>query len=297
MFNYLKKGISTPIVIGIVLIFAILVGGVTVRQFLEMQKEQLEREQDSISNEITVLSPTKGEIWTVDETYQIQWSPSDNVGIVGISLSNKSLDQSASIQKVWQRELIPNIGTYSFTVPELLAGDRYQFYISSKERYGYSGLFTIIRTTDNWKTYKNEEYGYEIQYPKDWSHDPNLLRGEPSMVFCPPEFSDQDPEIGCEWQSHGGHMPSSSAPILLFGDKWEDLPGITKEEKKGYQWCKLEEIRDINNISIEVRNCDGRRIAFCESIDNKYLYRLDLVGDSKFLDIFNQMISTFRFLD
>ncbi|KPJ57045.1 hypothetical protein AMJ49_02715 [Parcubacteria bacterium DG_74_2] len=41
MFKFLKKGISTPIAIGIILVLAILVGGVALWQYQEMQKEKL----------------------------------------------------------------------------------------------------------------------------------------------------------------------------------------------------------------------------------------------------------------
>jgi len=41
MFEFLKKGITTPIAIGIILVLAILVGGITYWQYQEMQKEEL----------------------------------------------------------------------------------------------------------------------------------------------------------------------------------------------------------------------------------------------------------------
>jgi len=44
MFKFLKKGISTSVAIGIILVLAIFVGGVTYWQYQEMQKEVLEEE-------------------------------------------------------------------------------------------------------------------------------------------------------------------------------------------------------------------------------------------------------------
>ena len=49
MFEFLKKGISTPVAIGIILVLAILVGGVTYWQYQEMQKEELGEVEISVS--------------------------------------------------------------------------------------------------------------------------------------------------------------------------------------------------------------------------------------------------------
>ena len=77
---------------------------------------------------------------------------------------------TASLSKVWQVENIPDTGNYSFTVPEVSPGDKYQIYISSKEKYGYSELFSIIskEETADWQTYTNEKYKFEFEYPTEY---------------------------------------------------------------------------------------------------------------------------------
>jgi len=125
---------------------------------------------------IVISSPAEGEIWAIGETYQIRWEPPhDPTKTVGIMLSDTRIP-TASLSKVWQKENFPDIGNFSFTVPKVSPGNAYQIYISSKEKYGYSDLFSIasektceiISETANWKTCKNEDFGLEFQYPGEW---------------------------------------------------------------------------------------------------------------------------------
>jgi hypothetical protein len=124
---------------------------------------------------IIISSPVEGEIWAIGETYQIRWEPHDPTKTVGITLSDTRIP-TASLSKVWQKENFPDIGTFSFTVPKVSPGNAYQIYISSKEKYGYSDLFSIasektckiISEAANWKICKNEDFGLEFQYPSEW---------------------------------------------------------------------------------------------------------------------------------
>ena len=59
MFEFLKKGISTPLAIRIILVLAILVGGITLWQYQDMQK------QEPGSVEITL--PEKEEVPMAEE--------------------------------------------------------------------------------------------------------------------------------------------------------------------------------------------------------------------------------------
>ena len=143
----IKQGRTNWNYILIVFILAVVVGGgalgcrwwakkqVKAEPNLEILKEMQEG--------ITVFFPTEGATWVIGETYEIRWTPTDPTGKVGIILSDTRYP-SASISRVWQKELIPNTGSYSFIVSDMIPEDLYQMYISTEESHGYSNLFSII---------------------------------------------------------------------------------------------------------------------------------------------------------
>lgn len=54
----------------------------------------------------------------------------------------------------------------------LIRGKKYDLNDSPEKRVGTAGAISseLVNTSD-WKTYRNEEYGFAIQYPKDWYVD------------------------------------------------------------------------------------------------------------------------------
>ena len=71
----------------VIVLAAIVGGGILVYQYLWTPKEELER--TGISG-ITITSPVTGEKWIIGETYQIRWTPNDSTKTVGITLSDAS---------------------------------------------------------------------------------------------------------------------------------------------------------------------------------------------------------------
>lgn len=187
MTKFLRKVIFIPIVIVIFLILGVLIGAIW--QYSEIDKEHLKEylreyfrkiginipEKDSVQETITILSPMKGEVWRAGETYQIRWSPCNPTKKVEIILIDRIKGEGAS----WQKELIPDTGSYFFTVPDILEGDEYQFYISSKEKYGYTNLFTISAETTGWKTYRSPKMGLSMKYPGEAEIEIENPEGEP----------------------------------------------------------------------------------------------------------------------
>lgn len=69
----------------------------------------------------------------------------------------------------------------------------------------------------NWITYNSKEYGFSIDYPKDWGSGVNILSNN-SLVFCPPENRElSNSDDICKLKDNGSHMPKFQSPtILLF---------------------------------------------------------------------------------
>lgn len=65
---------------------------------------------------VTALTPNGGQYWTTDETYDIEWSASDDVGVISIDIL-RSWDSGATYPDTIAAGE-PNDGSYSWTVPE-----------------------------------------------------------------------------------------------------------------------------------------------------------------------------------
>lgn len=120
---------------------------------------------------------------------------------------------------------------------------------------------------DNWKTYTNPIFNFEIKYPQGWSSSLNIVKASDSnanIVFCPPEFVGENG--GCIWNPNDGHMPKTDAPILLF----QDASDFT------------------------TKNPNFKFLAL--SPDNKYSYFLYLTNP-KYQKEFEQMAISFKFVE
>jgi len=126
----------------------------------------------------------------------------------------------------------------------------------------------IIDETADWQTYRNEEYGFEIKYPKDWKVANNVLSFEPDLVFCPTVLAtDPDPDVVCKMKEGGANTPKpvyENGMIYLFA--YDTNP-------------------ELNNPNYHYLGFGGRV--------PKYYY---LFSEGNEAEV-NQIISTFRFLE
>ena len=132
--------------------------------------------------------------------------------------------------------------------------------------------------TANWKIYRNEEYGFEIKYPDIFT----TIEGHLGfvVVFQPKE------KYACN-------------PIIKV------FEGTVEEYEKSLESDPLTEI--ISKKDIVINNYNGREIRsatyemgladVCVLLPyNSEIYKICACEESDMEDIFNQMLSTFRFL-
>lgn len=81
--------------------------------------------------------------------------------------------------------------------------------------------------TANWQTYKDNYYGFEIEYPPDWGYAESVSQLSPSLAFCAPELKNDDIQIGCNLKRYdNGHLQYE-------GEKFVYLFGIGVEQNFG----------------------------------------------------------------
>jgi len=274
----------------IVLILAAIVGGgilgyfryfkkeiISISQFPEMKKpEKVVKEK-----RIAIEYPRKGEVFLTGETCTVcSELIKEGVAMNVVLYKNHS---NSNLVKILEEKIIPEWSRiYDFKFPEdLQTGDTYQIYISSGEGEGYSELFTIVGK-DNWRTYRNEEYGYEFKYPL------SINKENPAIAsFFNIEVTTTDPGYEICKFSHPGiggivegkKLKINNADFCAMAGTG-GAPGnidvnyiyITKKDGK-YFTIKL------SGVFVSQGTCQ----CYCRGFDFKD-------------HLFNQILSTFRFL-
>ena len=263
MLKFLKKGISTPIAIGIILVLAVLVGGFTLWQYSKMQKEEIGGEINIPEKSEDITQPKKTAKYydnlakeTRDESY---------CGMIDVLEPRGVCYSDLAILKN-EPPICWKVETASL----------------ASSCWEYFGM-------KDWKIYRNEEYGFKMSYPKGWEID------ESGFEIVKVKKENCMFEISGEIESAG---------------KREREEGISILVETG---CSLESLT-INTISLEKVRCPKGTNPFLEeSVITKYYFEknneyyflrtwdlgfVDSLEDSiRCDDYFNQMVSTFKFID
>lgn len=142
----------------------------------------------------------------------------------------------------------------------------------------------------DWKTYKNREYGYEVKFPPTWAMEEVLS----TVWWNSPETTPVTPERRFIQAGVINHIEGYSIPEILLVQ-----PTNCKDIVVGnIKFCRLKE-----------KFASRQSTFYALSRNNKvYFLRLDIEGgrqregyylpESQFqneLNVFNQMLSTFKF--
>jgi len=132
------------------------------------------------------------------------------------------------------------------------------FYSSVVSSFKFTNSSTTIGQAANWKTYKNDEYGFEIKYPSNWKAGISLLF--PNVIlFCPPELLSTDPDVICTLKQNVGHA-DTKAPIIFsliqnklqLTNEGEQYGSIFKEMQNSFKSFKQDsELKTYKNFGIE----------------------------------------------
>ena len=140
--------------------------------------------------------------------------------------------------------------------------------------------------TADWKTYTNEKYGYSLKYPKDWEYKENMHEGyEKGAIvgFRKPPTKDEG--------FYDIVIRVADAGNTLTIDEWlarNAKPSIvTSPTHKTIGVDKLPGVEFIES------NMDEHKAVYLAH--NKLVMSFTIAKDSKYLSIFNKMLSTFKF--
>ncbi len=143
----------------------------------------------------------------------------------------------------------------------------------------------------NWHTYRNEEFGFEMEFPAGWSEDEFLLRGSGFTQ----EFQDNFNEYTLSLSVTGNYNQLTGLPYENLQDYYVDTPYTVKTVKVGGQ----EAIQPLPRAGSEHVNS-----VFFFSKDSTFIYGLtfapNTISEAKIeegQELFDQILSTFRFFE
>src|SRR3989344_1188639 len=149
----------------------------------------------------------------------------------------------------------------------------------------------------DWKTYKNDEYGYEIKYPNDWyvkEIEQGIVEGG---VYFSPHRPDEIETGGIAFTNEALSVSIDSiiqeSSLLKFAGNYLNLSVATKFEIEN---IKISEIDGIKvKIVCEGVGCDNPHW-FVVNNNNIYIFNSNLSSKDK-IDSFEKILSTFKFIE
>ena len=153
---------------------------------------------------------------------------------------------------------------------------------------------TIIKDEiADWKTYSNEEYNYEVKYPKDWYFLKDACCPPPPTGITLNNYSDKK----SEFSQHQFEKGVLNFDILcLYEGKLDEIGEVKllKEEKVEYEYLTINGAEAIKFVKNRVPNQSEEKAISYYIVNGNSGCRI--IFSSK-CAICNQMLSTFRFIE
>lgn len=172
---------------------------------------------------------------------------------------------------------------------------------SKKERIEVFNEEMFEDETADWDVYINEEYGYQIKYPKDWTYTESGIK-ESFVGFLPPGAEEGGIQLGGEkgWIDYKGDVTIFVSPNRnresieeYFGSEFLDFFNLSEggyyEVKVGGKWgTRFKDLTGPTEIKI-----DQVIIPFDDWF---FQFAGSQIKISDNLETFDKMLSTFRFI-
>ena len=147
------------------------------------------------------------------------------------------------------------------------------------------------KTVEDWKTYRNEEYGFEFGLPEDWKL-----------------FSEKKPqEVGPQLVLNFASAKAQKTPKLdLYGGELSILVSENPRDLKMEQYLGYESLSQYASGSMEDYIVDGKQAKIFLGITGEVTLDAALIkGDSIFIEIddssieilLSKILSTFKFIE
>jgi len=316
--QYLNKGISTTAGILILVLVAIVAGGIITWQMWPEKEAPSPFPTGSPTPTTTpspnpsptepyinIISPNGGEGWEIGEIYMIKWNCPNNAEADMVDIFIK--DKRESLEELVGSLIKCSLEKYSWKVESISSGQD-SFKVQLRHVAGAQPVidesddyFSIVAKDEiaDWKTYTNTKLNYTLKVPQDFHN-----RAKPSYWIS----ESQDSSITLRGQE--GSASYTMSVHYMPDAEFHNPPVNTNLVDWLKKWDSVsEELQDITNPNFEVDSIPAVKfyeLSMPQAYDRDLIY---LIKDNKVIliqfdiafeeerELYYEILSTFKFID